>query len=412
MEEKNIIISFMTEEEPKYPNGLARNAEPLKSSISNGRIPCPEFCLNIINAAPKPIFVYDDSGRFLIANRSFCDTFDVCEELLLQEDFTVESFPNFRIQNDSWRDEDVFKGGRLEYTQNYTDERDNLLWFEVVKNPIEISNGSYAILCILTDITSLKRTEAELTRSLKKETKLNMLKSLLINAISHDFKTPLTVILSAAEITKYLNNSPGGENMDEYLDKIKTAVIKMDSMIENLLRLNRAENNNITPLLNIIDIKSFCEGLIEEIKTSHKKQGEITLEINNTSQIQVIADEHILRHVLINILSNAVKFSKGGYNVTFEVHVSTDVINFNILDKGIGIDPDEIPNLFDTFYRAGNTSGIPGNGLGLSIVKKFTELHGGTLAVRSSQNDGTAFFISIPMPKALCEGRSHEHKHE
>lgn len=412
MEEKNIITSIMTEEEPKYPDGLERGTKQLKPSISNGRIQCPEFCMSIIDAALTPIFVYDASGRFLIANRSFCDTFGVCEELLLQENFTVESLSNFRIQNESWRDEDVFKGGRLEYIQNYTDERDNLLWFEVVKNPIKIPNGSYAILCILTDITSLKRTEDELTQSLKKETELNMLKSHLINAISHDFKTPLTVILSAAEITKYLNNGPGSENMDEYLDKIKTAVIKMDSMIENLSMLNRAENNNITPRLNIIDIKSFCKDLIEEIKTSHKKQGEITLEINNNSQIQVVADEQILRHVLINVLSNAVKFSKGDYSVTFEVHVSADVINFNILDKGIGIDPDEIPKLFDTFYRAGNTDGIPGDGLGLSIVKKFTELHGGTLAVRSSQNDGTAFFISIPMPAGLCEGRSHEHKHE
>lgn len=402
----------MTEKDPKYHNSLERGTMPLVSSFSSSRIPCPEFCLNIINATPIPIFVYDASGRFLIANRSFCETFGVCEELLLQEDFTVESFSKFRIRNESWRDEDVFKGSRLEYIQNYIDERDNLLWFEVVKNPIEISTGSYAILCIMTDITSLKRIEDGLTRSLENETSLNMLKSHLIHAFSHDFKTPLTVILSAAEMTKCLNNRPGGENMDEYLDKIKAAVIKMDSMIENLSMLNRAENNKITPHLNIIDIKPFCEDLIEEIKTSHKKQGEITLEIKNNSQIQVIADKHILRHVLINVLSNAVKFSKDDYNVSFEVRVSADVINFHILDNGIGIDPDEIPKLFGAFYRAGNTGGIPGNGLGLSIVKKFTELHGGTLAVRSSQNAGTAFFISIPMSKALCEGRSHEHKHE
>jgi signal transduction histidine kinase len=373
----------------------------------DGRLHCPietehlisgKICLNIINTVPTPILIYDDKGHFLITNRAFRETFNVEEDRLPPECFTVESFYKFKIKNETFRDEEILSVGRsLEYIQSYIDECDNLFWFKVIKKPVELRPDCRGVLCVLNDVTAQKRSEEKLIKSLKKEIESNHAKNNLISVMSHDFKSPLNIILSSVELIEMLYDRTCAENKAEYFGKIKAAVKKMDVMIEDILMLNKAENKRMVTVINEIAIDAFCKSLIEEVKFLDKKKGDISFSVRNDSQMKVFADERILKHVLINLLSNAVKYSGENYFVNFDIQVNRQNLTFNVSNSGPGISEADIPKLFNAFYRGSNAAKISGSGLGLSIAKKFTELHGGTITVQSVPGTGTTFSVLIPL---------------
>ncbi len=357
-----------------------------------------EFNQTVIDAMPAPILVYDCNGRFITVNKAFCETFEICRNKNILENYNIKKFKNFMFENEEIAGENLsVNEEQMEFLHHYIDENGNSKWFEVIKKNIKIKTPGYATFCLFNDITSRKLAEDKLMDALKKEIEINRMKNQFISTISHEFKTPLSIIFSSGELIDYYFDRLTKTQLKDYVKKIKSAVKRMNEMIENLILISKAESNKLTLIKSEIEIKTFCESLIEETKSSTKKNGKITLLLHCEPSAIIKADEKILRHILLNLLSNAAKYCTENYEIDFEVSIDHNKIFFVVKDKGIGINEQDIPNLFKAFYRAGNTGKIPGNGLGLSIAKKFVDIHNGEISVESEYGSSTKFNVSIPL---------------
>jgi signal transduction histidine kinase len=251
------------------------------------------------------------------------------------------------------------------------------------------------IVGIQRDITERKRAEEEVQRALEKERELNNLKSNFVSLTSHEFRTPLTTILSSAEMLEHYSARWTEERKLEHLQRIQTSVKYMTSLLDDVLVVAKAEANRLEFLPVPLDLLKFCRGLVEEFELMDK--GKHTLRFDGEVDCaQVRMDEHLLRHILGNILSNALKYSPPGGSVQFDLTCKADQALFRIQDHGLGIPLEDQARLFETFHRASNVRNIAGTGLGLTIVKRSVDLHGGTIEINSQVDLGTTVTVSLP----------------
>ncbi|WP_190470878.1 PAS domain S-box protein [Aerosakkonema funiforme] len=277
-------------------------------------------------------------------------------------------------------------------------------WIWARTFPIRNEEGEiYRIAGIAEDITERKRAETEIFYALAKEKELNELKSRFVSMTSHEFRTPLTTIQSAAELLEYYGHKWTEEERLEQLHFIQSAVKQMTNLLNDVLVIGRAEagglNFNPAPL----DLTNFCRNLIAEMQLSYPPDRKI-LFVNNYPEFAKekntdlpLFDENLLRQILANLLSNAIKYSPQGSRIKFTLSCENGEAVFEIQDRGIGIPMEDRPRLFEFFYRASNAGSVAGTGLGLAIVKKCVDLHGGQIAVYSQQGVGTTFKVYLPI---------------
>ncbi|NER34574.1 MAG: PAS domain S-box protein [Oscillatoria sp. SIO1A7] len=256
------------------------------------------------------------------------------------------------------------------------------------------------LICVCRDISDRKQAEAKILQALAKEKELNELKSHFITMTSHEFRTPLTTILSSAELIKYYGHQWSDEKKMKHLDRIYNKVQHMTGMLDDILTLGRAESGKLQFKPQAIDLLKFCHSLVEELKTGLGKNH--TIEFTHTDchtesdSEQPEMDEKLLRHILSNLLSNAIKYSPTGSTIYFDISCDKGSVVFKVKDAGIGIPPEDQERLFDSFHRAKNVGNIQGTGLGLSIVKKSIDLHRGNIALHSEVGLGSTFTVTLP----------------
>lgn len=248
------------------------------------------------------------------------------------------------------------------------------------------------------DITAKKQAEAEVLQALAKQKELNELKSRFVSATSHEFRNPLSSILVCTDLLT--NAQLPREQQLKYVGYIKIAATSMKTLLEDILTIGKAEAGKLTFKPELIDIVEFCQTLITEIELINQSIARIdfNLSANFAKFSQVSADPKLLRHIVTNILSNALKYSPVREKVKFDLIFNPDLqqIQFIIQDKGIGIPEQDYPHLFESFHRSANVGDIAGTGLGLSIVKKAVELHAGEILVESKVNQGTTVTVILP----------------
>jgi signal transduction histidine kinase len=254
----------------------------------------------------------------------------------------------------------------------------------------------YQVVSIAEDITQRKQVEEEISKALEREKELGELKSRFVSMTSHEFRTPLSVIYSSAGILRDFGHKLDEEKKKKHLDCIQTYVQHTIKLLDDILLFNKAETGNLAFEAVPLDVLSFCQQLIEEIQLSMSNH---TIVFTTNSPDGVIGnfDKKILRQILINLLSNAMKYSPNTTIVNFNLDVIEAQVIFTIQDQGIGIPEADQVKLFESFHRAKNVGNIPGTGLGLSIVAKCVDLHKGTIAVNSQLGIGTTFIINIPL---------------
>jgi PAS domain S-box-containing protein len=271
--------------------------------------------------------------------------------------------------------------------------------------PQELSltlNEDGDLICVCRDISDRKKADRQLRHALAKAQELNELKSRFVSMTSHEFRTPLTTILGAAEILKYYGHQWNDEKKMKYLDRIYSTVKHMTGMLDDVLLLGRIESGRIELQPVAIDICEFTQSLVEELTIGIGKDHQIILSCGRQSQAGVDhpvynLDEKILRHILINLLTNAIKYSPENSMIQFQVNVENqDRVTFQIKDQGIGIPVEDQKHLFESFHRAENVGNIQGTGLGLSIVKKSVDLHQGEIYCHSEVNQGSTFTVTLP----------------
>ena len=239
--------------------------------------------------------------------------------------------------------------------------------------------GKPATLNFLTDITERKRAEEEIKKSLEKERELSELRSRFISMASHEFKTPLTSIMSSAEIIEKYSGQITEEQKNKNLHRIQDNVKHMTQLLNDVLFIGKTEAGKLELKRESVDLKQLCRNTVEQFELSNLKnnQHEIIFEENNLLE-EVFLDPKMIRQILDNLISNAIKYSPSGGKVIFEAGCKDSQIYFNVKDSGIGIPAEDQKRLFEPFHRAGNVGVISGTGLGLAIVKNSVEAHGGT----------------------------------
>jgi PAS domain S-box-containing protein len=254
---------------------------------------------------------------------------------------------------------------------------------------------------IAEDITEHKRAQAEIFNALLQEKELSDLRARFVSITSHEFRTPLTTIMSTTELLEYYEWTK--EEELEQLHLIQDAVKHMLQLLEDLLFIGTADAGQLRFNPSPVILNEFCQELVAEIQ-----QG-MSLKLTPTPAQQALSfvspdqtflaymDRKLLRQLLSNLLVNAIKYSPSGGTIQFELAGQGDEVIFQIQDQGIGIPKEDLPRLFEFFHRGKNVGVIAGTGLGLAIVKKCVDLHGGRISVDSEVGVGTLFKVTLPL---------------
>jgi PAS domain S-box-containing protein len=247
-------------------------------------------------------------------------------------------------------------------------------------------------------LMKLEQSQKELSESLDKERELNEIKSRFVSMASHEFRTPLSTILSSASlITKYPTTEEN-EKREKHIRRIKDSVNYLNELLEDFLSLGKLEEGKVTITVTTFIIKDFLADIIDEIKEMLKQGQEIKVAYEGDEDF--VTDKRMLKNILLNLLSNATKFSEEGKNIWVSVSNTNRVLSITVRDEGIGIPEGDLPYLFDTFFRGKNVSNIQGTGLGLPIIKRYLNLLHGDITVASRYNEGTTFRIKLPAMEA------------
>ncbi len=245
---------------------------------------------------------------------------------------------------------------------------------------------------IIHDISELK----EVKEALKKEKELNELKSRFVTMASHEFRTPLSVILSSASLIGKYKESEDEPKRQKHVNRIKSSVDNLTGILNDFLSISKLEEGK--QMINPEDcyIKDLAEEIQEEL-TSVLKTGQVIEYIHSGSTISIFLDKHIAKNILINLISNAIKYSAENKKIKVNTIIEDNILQIEIRDEGIGIPEDDKQYLFTRFFRAQNATNVQGTGLGLNIVKKYVDLLNGTISFTSQLNEGTLFIVRIPL---------------
>ncbi len=251
-------------------------------------------------------------------------------------------------------------------------------------------------LFVYSNITEQKRIQEELAKALKAEQELNELKSRFISMASHEFRTPLSAILSSAILIGKQNEPGKEERREKHVARIRTHVKHLVVILNDFLSLSKLEEGMVQANPQNFELIQFCKILVDEMEST-KKDGQ-TIQFKYAAvEIEVFLDSKLLSHILINLISNALKYSNDGQEVVLQLKQEGKMVVFNITDKGIGIPEQEQENLFDRFFRATNATNIEGTGLGLNIVKQYAELMQGSVSFESKKGKGSTFMVQLPI---------------
>jgi len=266
---------------------------------------------------------------------------------------------------------------------------------EVILTRIQWS-GRQMIQAVISDITERKNAEAELLKALAREKQLGELKSNFVSMVSHEFRTPLGIIMSSAEILEdYLERLPP-EERNEHLKSIQKNTRRMADLMEEVLLLGRFEAGKMDFQPKPLDLRGFCQRLVDEVLSAADCRSPIKVDCPAFSG-QAYGDERLLRHILLNVLTNALKYSECGQPIRFEIQREGRDAVCRIIDRGIGIPEADREWLFNAFHRGRNVGQRPGTGLGLVIVKRCLDLHSGRVQIESKIGEGTTVTIRIPV---------------
>lgn len=240
---------------------------------------------------------------------------------------------------------------------------------------------------------ALRTKEAELEAALAREKELSELKSRFITMASHEFRTPLSTILSSVSLIERYTTTEQQPQRNRHLEKIRNAVDNLTNILSDILSLSRLEEGRLVTKTVEFEVGKFCDDIIDEMQGLLKPNQKIICQKPETL-ITVQLDNKILKNILYNLLSNAIKYSEK--DILGIITEQKDTFTIEIIDKGIGISEEDQKQLFERFYRASNAVNIQGTGLGLNIVKRYIDLIEGAISFESKLGEGSTFTVVLP----------------
>jgi PAS domain S-box-containing protein len=242
-------------------------------------------------------------------------------------------------------------------------------------------------------LQQLQQSEEELTKALSKEKELSDLKSRFVSMASHEFRTPLSTILSSASLVAKYTETSQQENRDKHIHRIKTSVNNLTDLLNEFLSIGKIEDGKIESHVSVFNMKELLETICSEMQSLVKKGQHIMYTHQGAERVNL--DPSLLRNVLLNLSSNAIKFSPENGLITINSAVTGNNVVISVKDSGIGISEEDQEHLFERFFRGANVTNIQGTGLGLHIVSKYIELMNGQISFTSELEKGTEFIITF-----------------
>ena len=371
----------------------------------------------LVELCPDAIFIQCDE-QFVLINSATVKLYGATnrEELLGKSVFDVVH-PDYQ-ELVKEQIQELREGQLIELMEQKAVRLDGtIIDIEVAAAPF-IYQEKPAAQVVVRDISDRKKAEAELRKALETERELSSLKSRIITTISHEYRTPLTTILSSAELLESYGDKLTQERKLIHLRRIQNSSQHLADLVSDVLFIGQAEADRLKFNPAPLNLKQFCQELVEEIRSASQNQRRVSASteapdsqasleramprelVTFTSRgncTNPCLDERLIRQSLTNLLSNAIKYSPQESTVRFDLECKESVAVLSIQDEGIGIPAEDLPKLFESFHRASNVGTIPGTGLGLAIVKKCVDLHGGQITVDSVLGVGTTFVVTLPL---------------
>lgn len=262
------------------------------------------------------------------------------------------------------------------------------------------------ILLVEINITQQKKAEEEIKRAFEKERQLNELKSRFVAMASHEFRTPLSTILSSTNlILKYLEMPDTREKIVKHGEKVMTSVKNLTRILNDFLSIDKLDEGKMELHPTKFDLCEMVKTMVESVEDSLKEGQEFQLILPNV--LIVKQDPNVFRNILLNLLTNAIKYSLEHQEIVIKVWSIKNKVVLEVQDEGIGIPEEEQGQLFERFFRAKNAFNLQGTGLGLNIVQKYVSLINGKISFISKEQEGTTFTISFPKTHKNEESISH-----
>ena len=273
------------------------------------------------------------------------------------------------------------------------------LWALLHARAIDPSEPQLRIIWTMLDITERRRAAEDMQRALAQQRELGELKSRFVAMTSHEFRTPLAAILSSAELLRdYHDRLPAAER-EELLGIVQQSVRRMGRMLDDVLTIGRADAQALDFAPAPLALGTLVESVLAEARRAATDAGvplvPVRLALRGDEQPRWL-DERLLRHILANLVGNAIKYSAGGEAVELDIDARDGEVLIRVQDRGIGIPAEHLPQLFEPFYRARNVGAVGGTGLGMAVVKRAVDRHGGTIEVESRVGEGTRVLVRLP----------------
>jgi PAS domain S-box-containing protein len=365
----------------------------------------------LFDESPLPLLVYDaDTLQYLDVNASAIATYGYT-----RDEFLKMTLMDLRPSSEVARlrtlldDENAVQDGAMGVWRH---QRKNGTVFDVeITGRNIIYNGRRARLILAVDTTERMALEAErmytqsLEIELQKEREITLLKERFTSMVTHEFRTPLSVIMSTVDILKNYLDRLTKENIARKLDIVTNEAKRMTTLLDDVLTLSRATAGRLRVTPHPFDAVEVLQGLVENLRLTDNDQHHFNLKTSDDHAI-VVTDQRLLEQILINLLTNAVKYSPPATTITAEICATEDHITLRVMDEGRGIPEVDQPRIFEAFHRAENATGIEGTGLGLAIVRESVNLLGGEISFESTIGKGTMFTVELPVKTVLADAKA------
>ncbi|HEY5750715.1 MAG TPA: PAS domain-containing sensor histidine kinase [Chryseolinea sp.] len=256
------------------------------------------------------------------------------------------------------------------------------------------------ILKLEEEVIERKKAEDEVRRSLEKERELNELKTKFVSIASHEFRTPLSTVLSSASLINQYNDRGEPDKINKHVQRIKSSVNQLTGILNDFLSLGKLEEGKVDVVNEAVNPGEFLDEIKEEMDGVLKDGQQIILNCKMDAS-EMVCDARILRNILFNLITNASKYSDVNKSIYITCRDQQGFVVFEVQDEGIGIPEKDQKHMFDRFFRASNSGNVQGTGLGLNIVKRYIDLLQGTISFSSDDNKGTLFTVTIPISTNL-----------
>lgn len=365
--------------------------ERVKLSLDRSMI----FINRIINSIGEPIFVIDENDELILFNEALCSLFGI-ERSSITSNLNELSKENNDFNILLKENNVIFKFGKeYQCEEFYLDKEGTNRYILTHKALYCDDTGKKFIVGIISDLSKRKDAEEEMKNAFMKEKELNELKSRFVSMVSHEYRTPLTAIMSSAELLQMFSHKWDKAKQDELLIKIQEKVEYLTTLIDDVLLYNVLDTNRFVINKEAIEVVSFVKSIVNELKIISKKNVTVNFTSNKES-LDIVSDKKFLLQIFSNLVTNAIKYSREDTDIHIDLYIDGTVLYFSVEDHGYGIPESDKNSLFEPFFRGKNISNIPGSGLGLSIVKNCLNILKGDITYLSEENVGTRFIIRIP----------------